>query len=120
MDNERNGTLLHQKSEFSEDGAKHSRRSSCSSLECAPEGAAVGDMPNVFNENSFGSLQATTEANEDFVNSMDKPNINRQLEFVHNRESLKPEAQLEHVNNIESLNMETDLEDHDNQPDYLR
>lgn len=120
LDNERNGALIHQKSEFSEDGGRHSCRSSCSSLECAPEGAAVTDTPNVFNENSFVSLQATIEANEDFVNSMDKPNINHQLEFVHNRESLNTEAQLEHVNNIESLNMETNLEDHDNQPDYLR
>ncbi|KAJ0966094.1 hypothetical protein J5N97_027232 [Dioscorea zingiberensis] len=118
--NERNGTFLGQKSGFSDDSGRHSRRSSCSSLEVTSEVAAVADMPNVFNENSFGGLRATTEANEDFVNNMNKSNINRPLEFVNNRECLKTEAQLEHVNNIESLNMETDFVDHDDQLDYLR
>ncbi|XP_058092283.1 autophagy-related protein 18f-like isoform X2 [Magnolia sinica] len=116
LDSHRNGpSLLHQKPGLSEDG-RLSQRSSCSSFDGMPEGAAVVAEPhNGIEENGWGCLRVSTESIQGFVNNSDSPRMKTQLEFVNNRESPKMEAQLQLVNNKQSLKMETHFEDGDNE-----
>ncbi|XP_010931238.1 autophagy-related protein 18f [Elaeis guineensis] len=107
----RNGPLLRQKSGLSE--GRLSSRSSCSSLECMSENAALTELPNGTDENGWS--RSSAEANEGFVNNhMDSPVLKSHLEFVNDSEGLNMEAQLESVNNKENLKTETQFSDYDN------
>ncbi|EHA8586921.1 autophagy-related protein 18f [Cocos nucifera] len=111
----RNGPLLCQKSGLAEEG-RLSCRSSCCSLDCMPENAAVTELPSALDKN--GWHQSSAEAKEGFVNNhMDSPNMKTQLEFVNYSEGLKMEAKLESVDNNDYLKMETHFEDYDNDID---
>lgn len=104
----RNGPLLRQKSGLSE--GRLSCRSSCSSLDCMSENAAVTELPNGTDENGWS--QSSAEVNEGFVNNhVDSPVLKSHLEFVNDSEGLKMEAQLEFVNNKENLKTETHFSD---------
>lgn len=109
--------IVHQQSGVSED-RRLSRRNSSDSLDHMSESSVMTEYPSSINGNCWGTLHASSQTKENFVNNTnDSRYIKNELEFVNNREGLKMEAHLECVNSKESLKMESHLVDNDSTVD---
>lgn len=116
LNNDRNGPLLHQESEISED-KKCSCHSSCRSPYNLFDGDVVAEFHNGNCETCWDGTRALTELATDSVNIRDNTKLATHFEHVNSRENLKMDTQLDFVNNRKSVMMGSLFMNNDNEPD---